>query len=226
MTEISFQLRTLEPLKGAWDILRLFGSSSQSILSADEIIDSLSLSERTFSKAMRRLVTKGYLQHDGDLMYRLTDNGRNLVGELLAYDDEMRHAPQTSHQVRSAILRRMICAVPQVLSVGDEQTVFIGFHAGDVPDDQVEVVVRLTAINASPSAPQDVIFTLGSDVSYEQVVIKADEFTQVRLRLEAYQLGEMGDITPAGGMIVDVPVTTETIDAQFVAYGTDISLIQ
>lgn len=225
MTEISFQLRTLEPLKGAWDILRLFGSTSQSIISADEIIEHLGLSERTFSKAMRRLVTKSYLQHDGDLMYRLTDNGRNLVHELQAYDDEMRDAPQTTHPTRSAVLRRMICAVPQTLAVGNEQTVFIGFHAGDVPDDQAEVVVRLTAINATPAAPQDVIFTLDADVSYEQVVIKADEFTQVRLRLEAYQLGEMGDIAPAGGMIVDVPVTTEPTEAQFVAYGTDISLM-
>lgn len=224
MTEISFQLRTLEPLKGAWDTLRLFGSSSQPILSADEIIDSLGLSERSFSKAMRRLVTKGYVQHDGDLMYRLTDNGRNLVTELQAYDDEMQNTPQIAHIPHAEILRRLVCAVPNILPVGDEQTVLIGFHSGDVPDDFAEVVVRLTAINASPSSPQDVIFTLDSGVTYEKVTIKADEFTQVRLRLEAYQLGEMGDISPAGGMIVDLPVTTEPIEPEWVAYGTDISL--
>lgn len=225
MTEISFQLRTLEPLKGAWDILRLFGSSNHSILSSDEIIDSVNLSERSFSKAMRRLVTKGYIQHDGDLMYRLTDNGRNLMNELLTYDEEMRHIPQTAPKARIDVLRRLVCAVPHTFPVGDEQTVFIGFHAGNLPNDSSEVVVRVTAINATPATPQDVIFTLDSGVTYEQVVIKADEFTQVRLRLEAYQLGEMGDISPAGGMIVDVPVTTESIEPQLVAYGTDISLV-
>jgi predicted transcriptional regulator len=224
MTEISFQLRTLEPLKGAWDILRLFGSSSQSILSADEIVDIVDLSERSFSKAMRRLVTKGYVQHDGDLMYRLTDNGRNLVSELLAYDDEMRHMPQVAHQTQSNILRRLVCAVPHIFTVGDEQTVLIGFHGGDVPDDEAEVVVRVTAINATPASPQDVIFTLGSGVAYEQLTVKADEFTQIRLRLEAYQMGEMGDITPAGGMVVDVPVTIEPVTPHLVAYGTDIAL--
>ena len=85
--EMSFQLKTLEPLKGALDILRLFGRSSNDTIDTDTILDELELTDRTFNKAMRRLVTKGYLQMDGDMVYRMTDNGKSLTEELLAFDE-------------------------------------------------------------------------------------------------------------------------------------------
>ncbi|NOK86036.1 MAG: hypothetical protein GFH27_549395n58 [Chloroflexi bacterium AL-W] len=223
--ELSFQLRTLEPLKGAWDILRLFGQSTNERIDSDEIMDTLDLTERTFSKAMRRLITKNYVQMDGDMVYRLTDNGRGVVQELLAYDEASGDRPQPIASAPLEVLRRMVCAVPATLKVREAASVFVGFHPGDMPEDNTEVVIRLTVINGEPSTPQDVIFALDEHEMYEQISITADEFTQVRLRMEAYQLGEMGDIYAVGGMYVDVPVVTEDANGNFVAYGADVQLI-
>ncbi|TVR23544.1 MAG: hypothetical protein EA396_03215 [Anaerolineaceae bacterium] len=223
--EISFQLKTLEPLKGAWDILRMFGNTDSDRLPADQIMQTLDLSERVFNKAMRRLVTKGYVQMDGSLIYRVTENGGRVIAELLAYDEATGGQPTKTSSRRSSVSRRMMCAVPVSATANQPAPLFVGFHPGDVPDDGAEVVVRVTVLNGQPDAPEDMIFALDGAQAYQIMTIVPGLFDQVRLRLEAYQLGEMGDVQPAGGMYVDLPVTLRDGDSRLTAYGADIQLL-
>ena len=86
MAELPFHLKTLEPLKGALDILRFFGVIDSATADADAIKDALGLSDRALPKAIRRLVTKQYIVMEGDMMYRLTEKGQQAVEELSEYD--------------------------------------------------------------------------------------------------------------------------------------------
>jgi hypothetical protein len=85
--ELPFHLKTIEPLPGALDIIRYFGSIDSDTADVEEICDMLELSDRRFHKAIRRLVTKGYVMMDGDMIYRLTEQGLRAWDELSAYDD-------------------------------------------------------------------------------------------------------------------------------------------
>jgi predicted transcriptional regulator len=226
--ELSFQLKTLEPLKGALDILRLYGEDEDGRLDADHIMTTLDLTERTFSKAIRRLVTKDYVQMDGDMIYRLTDNGRGLVNELREYDAALASGEiQIEEPEVKTIARRMICAVPAVFQAGQPNPIFIGFHpaaSSATLDDEVEVAVRLTVINGQINGDNNLVFNLDDGNVTQSVHLYPEAYTQMRLRLEVYQLGEMGDVVEVGGMHIDLPVSHENGTGRMIAYGTDISL--
>ena len=234
--ELPFHLRTLEPLPGALDILRYFGSANTPTAEADTIIEALDLSERSFSKAVRRLVTKGYMQMDGDLVYRLSEQGQAAVEELSAYDEsvastdtaplkepEPEPAPATSELQHN---RRLLVGVPQPLAASQPTELRVGFAGIETElEDVADVVVRVTVVNGHPSTPQDLVFALDSGSTWQPAQVIPDEQNPVRIKLEAYQLnGEMGDIVPAGGMYVDVPVVAAPESVTLVAYGTDITL--
>jgi len=233
--ELPFHLRTLEPLPGALDILRYFGKASTPTADADTIIEALDLSERSFSKAVRRLVTKGYMQMDGDLVYRLSEQGQTAVEELSAYDAAVAQtgteplsqpdaAPATGPG--SPLSRRMLVGVPQPLAANQPAELRIGFAGIEAePDDITDVAVRVTIVNGEPSTPQDLVFALDSGSSWQPAQIIPAQQNPVRIRLEAYQLnGEMGEIVAAGGMYIDVPVVAAPANVTLAAYGVDITL--
>jgi predicted transcriptional regulator len=225
--EMSFQLKTLEPLKGALDILRMFGTTDSDTIDADTIIDTLDLTDRTFNKAMRRLVTKQYLQMDGDMVYRMTDNGKSITEELLAYDEAVGEGgvPEPV-STKQEIKRRMLCAMPAQFNADQPAVLFVGFkEATDEHDDPIEVVVRTTIINGEPESAEDLIFKLDNGHTAQAITVTPLAYTEVRVKMEVYQLGEMGDINSAGGMYVDLPVRAGNQPAQMVAYGTNIQLV-
>lgn len=233
MHDLPFHLKTLEPLPGALDILRFFGQMDADTADADEIADSLGLSQRSASKAIRRLVTKGYMMMDGDMIYRLTEQGHNAVEELAAFDDSngtgiALSRPQSPVQPSafSNVTRRMVLALPGTLVAEQEASVVVGFHAAPMPE-SVELVVRLSVVNGQPEKPEDLIFSLSDQQTHQALDILPGRFDQVRLRAEVIQLGpNPGDFNKAGGMYVDVPVSAaERNDHHLTAYGTDITLI-
>ena len=226
--ELPFHLKTIEPLPGALDILRFFGTLEEETADADTICDTLDLSDRRFSKAIRRLVTKGYLVMDGDMIYRLTEQGQDAVEELAEYDgatgdSSAAPAPSTS---ANQVTRRMILAVPNTLIAQQSANILLGFHPGD-SDVSTEVVARVSVLNGEPSNPHDAIFSLGKSHAHEAVSIVPGSFDQVRIKVEVFQLGDNpGDIDAAGGMYIDVPVVAQpgSDDTNLVAYGTDIQV--
>lgn len=222
--ELPFHLKTLEPLPGALNILRYMGGLDEETADADQISEALNLSERSFSKAIRRLVTKDYLSMEGDMVYRLTNLGERAVEELREYDEATGGAkPMTSaRKVDVVSTRRLVVAVPRSIAPNSPSHVVIGFHPGGLGGlSSADVVVRVRATDGKPDAPEDVLFALTESHAQEAIPVHTTT-SALRLRFEVYQLGELGDIQPIGGMRVDVPVGKA--DSGFIAYGTDIQI--
>lgn len=271
MAELPFHLKTLEPLTGALDILRFFGTVDVASMSTDVITSTLGLSERAASKAIRRLVTKNYIQMDPDQTYRLSEKGNEAVEELAEYDeatggglelpdefyiggdDEEEDAlelvlaelpidlpegivpPSQPEKLASPaapvakkIARRMVLAVPQPLVANQPFDVLVGFHEAP-PDEQLpntaQLVIRLSVVNGEPEAPEDALFALSNAHAHHAIQVTPGRYKEVRIRLEAYQMGASGGIDEIGGMYVDVPVTESGQSGQWAAFGADVALV-
>lgn len=224
--DLPFHLRALPP--EALDVLRFFGGLEESVAHATHIMNEVGLSERAFGKVVRRLVTKGYLQMGGDQIYRLTDFGASSVQELAAYEDEVPPVAASAVPMvaERQIFRRLVLVTPRALVAGMPAEVQVGFNraAGDFPP-PVEIVVRLSLVNGEPARPQEKAYNLSSAAAYQTFEVTPGRFTQVRLRLQVYQLGpNPDDIAVAGGMYLDVPVVARAAaaDSDLAAYGADI----
>jgi DNA-binding MarR family transcriptional regulator len=233
--ELPFYLKTLEPLPGALDILRYFGMINAQTADADDIFQHLDISDRSFNKALRRLVTKGFVQMDGDMVYRLTDQGQRAVAELSSYQGDFDPASQSEileaedEPQRRQLLRRMVLVLPEPLIAEQMVRGFVGFHPAapsEEADDTVEMVVRVSIVNGQPQTPQDLLFSLDDSAAQQLVEIEPGRYTHIRLRLEAFQLSDdPGEIFEAGGMYVDVPVTAgDDSDNRLAAFGIDITI--
>ena len=78
--ELPFYLRILPP--EALEVLAYYRRLGNNLALADALMASTGLSDRGFGKAIRRLVTKGYLVLDGEQRYRLTEHGQRAVDDL------------------------------------------------------------------------------------------------------------------------------------------------
>lgn len=224
--DLPFHLRALPP--EALDVLRFFGGLEESVAHATHIMNEVGLSERAFGKVVRRLVTKGYLQMGGDQVYRLTDFGASSVQELAAYEDEAPPAPSSAVPMvaERQIFRRLVLVTPHPLMAETPAEVQIGFNraAGEFPS-AVEMVVRLSLVNGEPARPQEKSYNLTGATTYQTFQVTPGRFNQLRLRLQAYQLGpNPDDIAVAGGMYVDVPVVARASATgnDQAAYGADV----
>ena len=119
-----------------------------------------------------------------------------------------------------------MCAFPAAVNAQQPAQLFIGFKEDANGDtDPIEIVVRTTVVNGEPENAEDLIFTLDSDHAAQALTIVPQPYTEMRVKMEVYQLGEMGDISDAGGMYVDLPINAGHEPAQLVAYGADIQLL-
>lgn len=230
MAELPFHLKTIEPLPGALDILRYLGTLDSFTADADDICDSLDLSDRRFSKAIRRLVTKEYVVMDGDMVYRLTEQGQGAVEEIADFDAEMGNAPivaASASTSATAISRRLIMTLPRTLAANQPHHVVIGFEEAN-PDqtlqEDAEMVMRFSIVNGQPDTPEDAVLKLPNSQVHHRFQVTPEAYTQIRLKVEVYQLDNYsGDISVAGGMYVDVDVDTGR-SSDLIAYGTDITI--
>lgn len=223
--ELPFHLKTLEPLPGALDILRYVGGLGGESADADQICEALDMSDRRFSKAIRRLVTKDYLSMEGAMVYRLTNLGERAVEELREYDEATGGIRQISAPRKVDIVgsRRLVVAVPRSIAANSDSHVVVGFHPGSLGGlSSADIVVRVSATDGQPENPEDLLFALSESHAQEAIPVKTTA-AALRLRFEVYQLGELGDIQPIGGMRVDVPVGKA--DSGFIAYGTDVQIV-
>lgn len=90
--DFDYQLKTLPP--EALEVIRFYSTRETAIAHANEITRATNLSERAFGRAIRRLVTRGYLSMDGEGRYRLTDLGRRAVEAFAATDDGTDYAAE------------------------------------------------------------------------------------------------------------------------------------
>ena len=225
--DLPFHLKALPP--EALDVLRYFGTLNDPVAHATLITDEVGLSDRTFGKVIRRLVTRGYLQMDGDQAYRLSESGQDAVDDLAAYDEEF---PADKKVVKTAVeekvSRKMVLVVPKTLKSGVATTFHIGFHpAGSAQylDDEAEVVLRVSLVNAEPVRPQEASFEVENEAVHKSFTITAGTLDKARIKVQAFQLGpNPDDIAVAGGMYVDVDVAGDVSGAPLAAYTADISI--
>lgn len=224
--DLPFHLKALPP--EALDVLRYFGTLNEPVAHAVVIGDEVGLSDRTFGKVIRRLVTKGYLQMDGDQAYRLSDSGQEAVEELLAFDatfpaeKAVRNAP-----VEVKVTRKMVLVAPRPLQSGEAASIYVGFHAATVRQSlgsDADVVIRLSLVNAEPTRPQESAFTLEDASAYRTFTITPGAYNKARIKVQVFQLGpNPDDIAVAGGMYVDVDVVAASGAKSYAGYTTDVT---
>src|SRR5690606_22826113 len=87
MMDLPSHLRALPP--SDVDVIRYLNKLDMKMAGVEDICEEVGLSERGFGKAIRSLVTKGYVVMDGDQIYRLTDQGSDVAEEIdLYFGDE------------------------------------------------------------------------------------------------------------------------------------------
>lgn len=228
MTELPFHLKTLEPLPGALDTLRYLSTLPDHSADVLTLQDALGVSSVTFGKAIRRLVTKSFVQMDSAESYRLTDAGRRAAEELAAYDAEMGGAPVQTHNTGGDLTGRLVLVVPQPLVAGRQVEVNVG-TALDPDSDPIpsgaDLLVRLSTVNATPAHTQDASLLLNGGPERCGFLLTPEAYTAVRVRVEVYQMmPDDADVVPCGGLYVDLPVVAQAAaPSQRAAYGAPLS---
>ncbi len=230
VVELPFHLRTLPP--EALTVMRHMATLPEPNIHYDDLFDQLDLGERTFGKVIRRLVTKGYANMVADQVYALSDRGTLAVQELARYDAAIRQGGVDvgdTSIVADTVTRRLVLVLPSRLVAGQSAKARIGFNAADADNtlpEETDVVVRASVLNGEPSSAKDHALTLQNDAAHFALDILPGQYTQIRLRVEVFQLWpNPEDITPIGGMYVDADVHADgEPGASQVAYGIDIDL--
>ncbi len=220
--DLPYSLQTLP--SEAVDILRYYATLNADSAHADSIVDGTGLSDRGFGKGIRRLVTKNYVVMSSDQVYRLTEHGKRIVGELKAGGADRASARSEARFVR----RRLVLVAPNPLSAGQTSVVVLGFEEAD--DDEtlnapVNLMFRMSMLNGEPRRPREASFLLTNRYTQQAFEITAGRFTTARVRVEVLQYRDEGDdFDFCGGMYVDLPVSLETDHPASAAFGADIIL--
>jgi hypothetical protein len=218
MTELPIDLRQLEPVKGALDILRYLYKQTGFVADGDDIMDNLSLSERGWDKAKRRLVTLNYIQMQGDYSYELTRKGQQRAQILKEYDADGGAGDDDDEKVQ----RQVVIALPRNLVLGKISPLKIGIEPYDGFGDDATLVMRMSAMNADIGEWNEMV-TLGSEAFILETTIKPQPFHQARIKLEVYEFSPGGDdLLECGGMYVDVNVLEAGDPGEIIGYGANL----
>jgi predicted transcriptional regulator len=227
--ELPFHLKTLPP--EALDVIRFFGTLDVPVADVDTIYTGVGLSERSFGKVIRRLVTKGYVQMDGAQTYRLTDQGHRAVEELTSYDETAPDEDSSASKTAAlTVKRRLIVALPRTLVAGKAAKVHVGFNpagSGQSLPEASDMVLRLSVVNGDPSRPKESSLQLDDDFAQHSFDVTAGHYTKARIKVQVFQLGpNPDDIAVAGGMYVDANVAADAkgVDDRLTAYGADVTV--
>lgn len=222
MPELSVELKKLETVRGAFDVIRYL-SEDDTPAGADDICDDLDMSDRRFGKAIKRLVTRSYVQMNSDYQYFLAQKGISAAEELAAFD-----AAGGAQRVvnTNKVMRRLLVALPRQLTAGQTTDVQIGIEsdASNSLATPADIVVRVSAIHALLSGSNDEIMKLNNDVITQTMQLTPEMYTQVRVKIQIFQIAPNGeDITMCGGLYVDTTVGVEDIQGGLIAYASDIA---
>ncbi|MDZ4766599.1 MAG: hypothetical protein SGI73_18840 [Chloroflexota bacterium] len=222
-------LRSLSP--EAIDILRYYGTQKRKSALSDDIVEGAGLSERGFGKAIRRLVTTGFLTSDGGAVYRLTDLGQRAVQSVLAAGDTAPSAREARPRVTiRAANRRLIVGVPRMLLRAQPTNVYVGFDEAsddDVLKDPVNLLIRMSLINADAASGRDMTLLLGNRHAHQTFEIMPGDAEAARVRVEVLQLSDFtGEYEDCGGIYVDLLIAPDPAghDGTLVVFGGDVQI--
>jgi hypothetical protein len=218
--ELPMHLKQLEPLPSALDIIRYLAKHPEGAAYPEEICDDLEISERRFSKAMRRLVTNNYMQMRGDSRYELGRKGVTSAEELAEYDAQ---APSDGGAGAGKVSREMVIALPRQLVAGETSSVHIGFEPlSEGFSSPADVILRFEVLNGSLNN-RDEMLKLGASAYKQTVELTPSFYDQVRFKVQVFQLSEDGeDLSDCGGLYVDVDVVPANPVQTLTAYNGSI----
>ena len=214
MAELPIDLRKLEPVRGALDIITYLAKSGAT--DTDDIMDDLGLSTRGFDKAKRRLVTTGYIQMKSDYVYELTPQGEESAQILAEY------AGERGADDDAGVARQSVIILPRNLVVGKTSPLKVAFE----PSSQMQsadLVVRLSAKYADLGDWNEMV-KIGGDMAMFNTTITPQFYDKARVKMEVFQLTSDGEsLAQCGGMYVDLVVLQSGDTGEEIAYGTELT---
>src|SRR5689334_19231476 len=141
MTELPIDLRKLEPVGSAFDILTYLYDAEDYAADGDSIMEDLDISSRRFDKAKRRLVTTGYIQMRSDYYYELTRKGVESAEILANYEGK-------GSSGSDGVQRQVLLVLPRNLVYGQSSTLQVAIAPSDEFPAQADLIVRLAATYA------------------------------------------------------------------------------
>jgi hypothetical protein len=220
MAELPLDLRQLEPVRGALDVLRYLYKQSGNAADGDDIMDGLGLSERGWDKAKRRLVTRSYIvmQSGSDYIYELTSKGKESAKILLEFDASGGGGDDDDGKIE----RQVVIALPRNLVLGQTSTLKVGIEPYEGFGDDASLIIRVSSLYADLGDWEEMV-TLGSDALVLETTIKPQPYQQARIKLEVYQFSPEGDdLSECGGMYVDVDVAEAGSIGEIIGYGANL----
>lgn len=204
---LPFELTTLPPQ--ALDILRYMGRLSLEHADAEMIMGGTGLSERSFSKGIKRLVTKNYMSMDSARIYHLTQKGSNAISDIDTFDAETGGVFAMGQSNDTFEYDLCVVVPPGTYYVNEPGTLMLGLEPIDTPlSDEVHLIVRLDCSGGDVSHRE---FTASISPDFPVVVAEFDVIPDgtagaFRLRVEAFQSLRMDELEEAGGMYFDIPL--------------------
>jgi len=219
MSELPMDLRQLETVRGAFEILKYLDDQPDNAADGDSIMDDLDLSSRGFDKAKRRLVTRGYIQMRSDYSLELTPKGSESAAILKEYGDGDAGDDDT-------IERQLVIVLPRNLVVGHTSSLQIGIEPSDEFNEDASVIVRVETSYADLGEFNEMA-TLSSNALVLDTTITPQNYDHARIKVEVYILSAGGDdLKACGGMYVDVLVLATGDTGENIAYGGVLSFEQ
>lgn len=222
MPELSIELKKLETLRGAFDIIRYL-SEDDTPAGADDICDDLDMSDRRFGKAIKRLVTRSYVQMNSDYAYFLTQKGLSAAEELAEFDA----AGGAKRSVNAnKVTRRLLIALPRQLTAGQTTDLYVGIESdsSSALGAPTDIVLRVAATHALLSGSNDEIVKLNNNAMTQTLQLTPEMYTQVRVKVQIFQIAPNGeDINMCGGLYADINVGTEDNQDGLIAYASEVA---
>ena len=215
MSELSNDLKKIETVRGAFEILTYLYAKQGNAADGDDIMDDLELSTRRFDKAKRRLVTRNYIQMRSDYIYELTRKGVESAELLLEVEKT------NGDDSVDTLQRQLALVLPRNFVYGTTSPLKIGIEPNASFMGEANLIVRITPVNAELGDYNEMA-TLSSDALILETTITPSAYDKARIKVEVYQMQD-DDFADLGGMYVDVVIIDEGDTGTEFAYTTDLS---
>ncbi len=203
---LPFELTTMP--EQALDILRYMGRIQVDNIHADALMNGLGMSERSFSKGIKRLVTKSYMAMDEARYYRVTQKGYQAIEDIANYDAT---APADSGKHYATLAYDLCAVVPLPSTFNQSSRWLLGIEPDSMEmealSEPTPILLRLTADGGDVS-PAELTLTVTPEApsQFAELSLTAHQ-TPMRLRIEVFQLMEMNEPYVSGGMYFDVDLS-------------------
>lgn len=191
------------------DVLRYMGAANVEAAPSEALATGAGLSDRGIRKAIRGLITKGYLNMDASNIYFLTDKGYQAIQDIIAYDAANPARTNQAAQTDNSILLDLVAVLSNPLGAGANNRLIFGLNAAPEIEHPADLILRFSASGGRISPDQVTLALKPGQLPQPTAThfIPANPQSAVRIRVEVMQLSAVSDqVTDVGGMFFDVAI--------------------